>query len=139
MRSSPRLYWFRTSQLFLLTTKGALLAGRTESRWIVLAPDGSIVSERMLSKIRRHERGIGYAVRRLREYGAEPRKPGESWRDWTSRIIRQPPFRRVKHPGNYAYVFGLDDQTVSRLLAMHDGGQPYPRKSGQTCAGAPWP
>jgi hypothetical protein len=106
--------------------KGALFAGRTASRWVVLAPDGSIVSERMLSKIRQNECGSRYAIRRLVEYGAEPRRPMETWSDWVARITRLPPFRRIKHPGNYAYVFGLDDPARDQLAALHDGGLPYP-------------
>lgn len=108
--------------------KGALFAGRTGSRWVVLAPDGSVVSERMLSKIRRGERGIRYAIRRLLEYGAHPRRPGESWADWTTRVTVLPPFRRVKHPGNFAYVFGLDGAASRQLETLHDGGLPYPHQ-----------
>lgn len=80
----------------------------------------------MISKIRREEVGITYAVRRLRDFGAPARQPGDSWGDWTARVLRQPPFRRIKHPGNYAYVFGLNAGTRARLEEIHGGGQPYP-------------
>lgn len=114
--------------------KGALLAGRATPRWLLLAPDGSVVSDRMLSKIRGEERGIDYAVRRLRAYGAPPRARGESWSDWTARVVRLPIFRRVRHPGNLAYVFGLDRYAAARLAHLHDGGQPYPRGQPRTPA-----
>jgi hypothetical protein len=108
--------------------KGALLAGRATPRWLLLAPDGSVVSERLLSKIRGEERGIDYAVRRLQAFGAPARARGETWAAWTKRVVRMPIFRRVRHPGNLAYVFGLDRHTTARLATLHDGGQPYPRK-----------
>lgn len=109
--------------------KGALLAGRTDRRALILAPDSSVVNERMLSKIRNEERGIDYAVRRLLDLGAERRNPREDWSTWLSRVLRPPVFRRVHHPGNYAYLFGLDAQTATRLSNLHNGGQPFPRRS----------
>jgi hypothetical protein len=78
--------------------KGALFAGRARPRWLHLAPDGSVVSERMISKIRREERGIEYAVARLRGYGAPAREIGEDWKSWTRRVLRLPIFRRIRHP-----------------------------------------
>lgn len=110
--------------------KGALFAGRARPRWLHMAPDGAVVSARMLSKIRNEERGIDYAVARLLSYGAPPRRPGEAWRTWTDRVLRLPIFRRIRHPGNFAYVFGLDRRTATRLSTLHDGGSPYPRRPG---------
>jgi len=107
--------------------KGAVFAGRARPRWIHLAPDGSVISARMISKIRREERGIGYAVDRLRQYGAPARQRGEDWRSWTERVLSLPIFRRVRHPGNYAYVFGLDGKTVADVARRYDGGYTYPR------------
>jgi hypothetical protein len=119
----------------LCTTKGALLAGRATPRWLLLAPDGAVISDRMLSKIRGEERGIDYAVRRLRSYGAPPRARGESWSEWTERVVRLPVFRRVRHPGNLAYVFGLDRRTTAHLADLHEGGRPYPRADSRSPSG----
>lgn len=117
--------------------KGAVLAGRATPRWLLLAPDGSVVSERMLSKIRGEEQGLDYAVRRLLGYGAPPRAPGEEWAAWVARVSRLPLFRRLRHPGNLAYVFGLDRPTSARLVNLHDGGRPYPgRDAREPPAGA---
>jgi hypothetical protein len=108
--------------------KGALLAGRTERRAVILAADSSVVNDRMLSKIRNAERGSDYAVRRLLHLGADTRNRGEEWSTWLRRVLRPPMFRRVHHPGNYAYLFGLDSATTDRLSDLHDGGQPFPRR-----------
>ena len=107
--------------------KGALLAGRSDQRTVILAPDGSVVNERMLSKIRQEDQGLDYAVKRLREIGAPRRQPGEKWDAWLRRVLQPPMFRRIRHPGNYAYVFGLDKATSAQLCQIHDGGTPYPR------------
>lgn len=107
--------------------KSALLAGRSDRRTLILAPDASVVNERMLSKIRQEEQGIDYAVKRLYEIGAPRRRPGEEWSAWLRRVLRPPLFRRIQHPGNYAYLFGLDAHTAARLAKMHEGGKPYPR------------
>lgn len=95
-----------------------------------------MVSDRMLSKIRGEERGIDYAVRRLQAYGAPARARGESWSDWTERVVRLPIFRRVRHPGNLAYVFGLDRHTTARLSHLHDGERLYPREQLRAAAGS---
>jgi hypothetical protein len=58
--------------------KGALFAGRATARWLYIAGDGSVISERMLSKIRAEDRGLDYAVARLRRHGAPARTLGES-------------------------------------------------------------
>lgn len=106
---------------------GALFAGRARARWLYLAPDGSVVSDRMLSKIRQEERGLDYGVARLRSYGAPQRRRGESWTDWTARVLMLPIFRRVFHPGNYAYVFSLNTPTRKAVARLHEGGKPYPK------------
>jgi hypothetical protein len=111
----------------LYKAKGALFAGRACPRWLHVAPDGSVVSERMLSKIRLEERGIDYAVARLRGYGAPARRIGEDWKAWVGRVLRPPMFRRLRHPGNFAYLFGLDPLTTANLSDLHGGGQPYAR------------
>jgi hypothetical protein len=46
----------------------------------------------------------------------------------TERVLHLPIFRRIRHPGNYAYLFGLNHSTAGRLAKLHDGGLPYPRR-----------
>lgn len=92
----------------------AVYAGRSAPRWLVLAPDGTVVSGRSLSKIRLMERGWEYAMRQLLAYGAPPREWGEAPADWLQRALASPVFRRVRHPGNLAYVFGTDRAAMRR-------------------------
>lgn len=103
----------------------AVYAGRSAPRWLVLAPDGTVVSGRSLSKIRLMERGWEYAMRQLLAYGAPPREWGEAPADWLQRALASPVFRRVRHPGNLAYVFGTDRAAMRRIRQRHRGGLPY--------------
>lgn len=82
--------------------------GRSSPRTVLLTPDGSVVSGRALTKVRKQARGREYAERQLVALGAPPRAFGEEPAAWVRRAMRAPGFRRIRHPGNLAYVFGLD-------------------------------
>lgn len=105
----------------------ALYAGRSESRWLHLAPDGQVISPRALSKIRNQEKGHQYAERLLATLGADQRQWGEDHGAWLRRVLDRPPFRRVKHPGNFAYVFGLTTESKNGIAAHLEGGRVYPK------------
>jgi hypothetical protein len=84
---------------------GSKLVGRSSARTHIVAPDGSILSPRAISKIRGHERGSGYAERALIAAGLPPRWADEDGRTWLDRVL--PGLRRVHHPGNLAFVFSV--------------------------------
>lgn len=105
----------------------ARFAGRSGRRTIVLAPDGSVVSERTLSKIRNEERGLRYAMRDFLAAGAAPRAPGEDLRDWVARALADPRFRRLRHPGNFVYLFGLDRAARAGIAHCNPVTLPYPK------------
>jgi len=79
--------------------------GRSKARTLVLDRAGRVVSDRALAKIRNDERGAGYAYGQLIAAGAPPIRPGESGRDYVGRALDEGPFRKVRHPGNLAYVW----------------------------------
>jgi hypothetical protein len=89
--------------------------GRSKARTLVLDRGGRVVSDRALAKIRNDERGAGYAYSQLLAAGAPPIRPGESGRDYVSRALTEGPFRKVRHPGNLAYVW--PSATAPRRLA----------------------
>lgn len=103
----------------------ATFAGRSEARWQHIAPTGEVVSRRMLNKIRQGHQGWQYGVDWLRERGAPVQGTAEPSRGWVDRVLSA--WRRVYHPGNLAYVFGLDDRAKSALRTLHAGGLPYVR------------
>lgn len=79
--------------------------GRSKARTLVLDRAGRVVSDRALAKIRNDERGAGYAYSQLLAAGAPPIRPGETGRDYVGRALLEGPFRKIRHPGNLAYVW----------------------------------
>jgi hypothetical protein len=101
----------------------ALHVGRTTPRHLYLAPDGTVLNERMLSKVRAEDQGWEYGYRRLMQQGAAPRLGGESLADWLARVL--PQFRRLRHPGNLVYTFGLTKIAGTMLQMKYGKGLPY--------------
>jgi len=97
---------------------GAAYVGRGRSEHLYLDADGRTISRRSLSKISGGEVGWEPAAARLVAAGADPRRPGEEPRAWLARVL--PTFRRLKHPGNHAYVWRLDGVKLASLA--------YPRR-----------
>ncbi len=83
--------------------------GRSKAASHVLDRDGRVVSPRALSKLRNDTKGAGYAYELLRAAGAPSRRALESSRDYVSRALVEGPFRRLRHPGNLAYVWAVGD------------------------------
>ena len=79
-----------------------------------LLPDGSVFSERSMSKVRSRERGWRYAVDQLVAAGAEP--PSGDLRTWLPLALRQAT-RPLQHSGNLRYLFGLTRSVARKLPA----------------------
>lgn len=108
-------------------TNGTYL-GRSKPRYLHLGPDGQVVSERALSKLRRGDRGAAYAYEQLRAKGAPARRPGEEGPAYVTRALAEGPFRRVRHPGNHVYAWAW--------ARGHELGasRPYPKQVEQEAA-----
>lgn len=102
----------------------AAFAGRSAPRTLILDGNGRVINGRALTKIRKQERGWEGAARRLIEAGAPPRLAFEDPADWLDRALRG--FRRLRHPGNLVYVFGVTHAESRRLQQLH-GRRPYPK------------
>lgn len=98
---------------------------RSSSRTLWLATDGTVISGRALSKLRADDQGAAYAYKQLLEHGAPRRKPLESSRAYVVRALHEGPFRKVRHPGNHVYSWGLDRLTKRALPA----GLAYPKQA----------
>jgi hypothetical protein len=95
--------------------------GRASKRVEWLARDGTIISERALSKIRADEdpvRGVGhrYSYQQLLRVGCPTRKPGESGVDYVARVKASGFLTPVKHPGNLVYVWPMTNTGKNALL-----------------------
>ena len=62
--------------------------GRTTPRRLLLLPDGRVLSERALSKVRGDEQGHAYVERELVRFGARTRRPGENGAVWLREAVR---------------------------------------------------
>jgi hypothetical protein len=95
--------------------------GRARRRTIRVLPDGQVLSDRVISKIRKRERGWEYGVELLRRHGAAaPNGDLRAWLDtWRRRLTRP-----LRHPGCHRYVWAID-----RRLRRHlPDGAPYPKE-----------
>lgn len=105
--------------------------GRARAEWRFLDRDGRELSRRARSKIRNDERGAAGAYERFLEQGAPPRRPFEDGPTYIARALAEGvasgAFRRVRHPGNLAYVFGLGAARKATLEALPHPALPYPK------------
>ena len=100
----------------------ACYLGQAEPRTIRVFPDGQVLSNRAIQKIRKGEQGWSYASKLMERYGAAPLvdvSMSRAWlREWLPRVTRT-----KRHPGNHRYAWSLDRRLRSGLPAS----QPYPK------------
>jgi hypothetical protein len=102
----------------------ATLLGKTAPRTVRLLPDGSVLNERAIQKIRSGEQGWQYAAALLEKFGSEPAPTNgrEDWlRSWLPRLTRS-----LRHSGNYKYAWSLQ-RSARRFLP---DSLPYPKQGG---------
>lgn len=100
----------------------AVFAGRATARSLRLLPDGSVLNDRALQKVRAREQGWRYVVESLMKAGAPPPSDLADLRPWL-RTALAATTRLSRHPGNYRYMFGLTPAVRKRLPAS----LPYPK------------
>lgn len=108
----------------------AVYAGRSGRELHVLKPDGTILSPRAMTKIRKLERGYEGAIEQLTDIGADaPTADDLATRDarraWMWRAIFST-CRRLSHPGNHRYLWAIDKR-LRRDIAALASGAPYPK------------
>jgi hypothetical protein len=77
--------------------------GRSKARTLRILPDGRVLSDRVIAKIRSGDQGWKYGVDLLCRYGAELPAGDElpAWLDqWLPRLTR-----KLRHHGNYRYAW----------------------------------
>ncbi len=77
--------------------------GETRPRRLTMLPDGSVLHDRAMSKVRNGERGRGGVERRLVALGARPRDEGEPGRGWLEEALQAVGARLVAHGGNHKF------------------------------------
>ena len=108
----------------------AIYVGRTKPRRLWLADDGTVLSDRALSKLRNDESGAGYAYETLLRHGAPKRNLGEDGPTYVTRALSEGPFRCMRHNGNHTYAFPLGSHANRRdLRHKMDRNLQKPRKT----------
>lgn len=85
--------------------------GRAKPRTLLLGPDGRVISERTISKLRGGERGAAYAYRQLLDAGCPIKNPREDINQYLVRAIAEGGLRQIRHPGNLVYSWVLGSRT----------------------------
>ncbi len=105
----------------------AIYAGRGTLRTPMLLPDGRVLNERALAKLRTLDRGHGYVEALLRAFGAPPRR-GLHPAVWLPGALAAAGVRQLRHPGNHRYLFWLEDRTARRPASFALPSLPYPKR-----------
>jgi len=116
----------------------AQLVGRTNRATLILGSGGRVVSNRMLAKLRGDKRGAAYAYEALRGLGAPRRRLGESGVAYVRRALDDAAFRRVRHPGNFAYIWPIGGAGARRKLRRRFEALPslpYPKPAADLVLG----
>ncbi|MFJ5926617.1 hypothetical protein ACIQF6_28840 [Kitasatospora sp. NPDC092948] len=104
----------------------ALYTGRAAPRTLKILPDGRVLSERAVQKVRRQEQGHQYAERILCSFGARPLRAGDDPTLWLRRALAEAGVRTLRHRGAHRYIFRLRARRRERE-AIRLGVQPDPR------------
>jgi hypothetical protein len=110
----------------------AIYAGRTKARALWLLPNGTVFSERAMTKIRTRDRGYRYAIEQLVAHGADrPLDLGQDLGVWMKEQLRRIG-RRIKHRGNHRYLWAIDKhlrRDIAKLALVDENGDPvkYPK------------
>jgi hypothetical protein len=99
----------------------AVFAGRSTARTLQLLPDGTVCSARVLQKIRSRDKGWQYGCAQLVAAGA-PALGDQDERQWL-RAVLPTVTRKLRHPGNFRYLFGLT-RAARKALPQ---SMPYPK------------
>lgn len=101
--------------------------GQARPDTLRLLPNGRVLHGRALAKVRKRDRGWRYVVSSLVQLGAP--EPRGDLSVWLAEVEAQLT-RRVRHPGNLKYAWGLDARTRRALPSS----LPYPKLDARRSA-----
>lgn len=109
---------------------GGAYLGRANPKTELHDPRGLVVSNRTRTHVRKDEPGRDYAERELLASGAPARQAHESGAAWVKRCLLEAPWRRVRHPGNHAFAWGLDGRRYTAVgpAPCSSCGEPHARQ-----------
>jgi hypothetical protein len=114
----------------IYAAKTGIYVGRATARTHWLTAEGTILSQRALSKLRTGDRGDRACYEMLRRHGAPPIALGEPTAAYVRRALSEGPFRPLRHRGNHAYVLPLGSHRNRRTVRERmDHGLPRPTRT----------
>lgn len=111
---------------------GMAYLGRTRPRRLTVLPDGSVLPDRAISKVRADESGHAGTERRLIRLGARPRNAREPGRAWLEEALHAVGATFLDHRGNHRYAHLIGPRAERRPLTVT--AYPYPKKDAEPAA-----
>lgn len=104
--------------------------GRATAGDLLVLPDNTVLTRRVVQKIRKWEQGSGGVVRRFVDAGAPEPLPGEDGKHYLRRAAAAVRPRVVKHPGNHRFIIPTGTARQKKRIAYGEGFEPrrYPKK-----------
>jgi hypothetical protein len=100
----------------------ATYLGRSRPTTLRLLPDGTVLSNRALQKLRGEEKGWHYVCAKLVQFGAMPPRTDERLTDWIYTWLPRLT-RTLRHRGNHKYAWALTGRNALPEF-------PYPKGMG---------
>lgn len=105
----------------------ATYTGRATARTLRLLPDGRVLSDRAMQKVRAQDQGHDYVERQLVAHGARPMRPGERPATWLADALDAARVTRLRHPGNHRYCFAVGGPAQRRRVRLGMPPASYPK------------
>jgi hypothetical protein len=100
--------------------------GRGTARTLTMLPDGGVLPDRSIQKVRAGERGAAGVVARLVQLGAAPLAGDPA--AWLRTQLPGIGARQVRHRGNHRYAIVVGDRTVRRTTPIGLAAEPFPKR-----------
>lgn len=105
----------------------AVYTGRLTARTLTLLPDGTVLNDRSVQKVRKQERGHGHVERKLIALGARVPRAGENMTEWLRAALDDIGVTKMRHRGNHRYAFPIGTKRERRDVQIQHVQLPYPK------------
>lgn len=103
----------------------AVHAGRGTPRTLTLLPDGTVLNDRSVQKVRSQDRGHEHVEAKLIGYGARPIRAGENPSTWLRSALEDIHVTRLRHRGCIRYLFPIGTPAQRRRVQLGFKHRPY--------------
>lgn len=107
----------------------AVYCGRGTARSLVLLPDGTVLNDRAMQKVRRQDQGHEYVERNLIRLGARAPRAGEDMTAWLWAALDDLGVTRLRHRGNHRYCFRIGTRSQRRAVRIALPSSAYPKET----------